>query len=89
MGPPTNGLTDLMRESMSVSLMAIGLKQSGLLPPFKECKLRKDRGQRNETIPILIKTPIIGCGGGPKMQKKESPTEGERGGGSKTFHSYN
>ena len=63
MGLPTNGLTDLMRESMSVSLMAIGLKQSGLLPPFKECKLRKDRGQRNETIPILIKTPIIGIGG--------------------------
>ena len=38
---PTNELTDLMRESMSVSLMAIGLKQSGLLPPSKSANYVK------------------------------------------------
>ena len=63
---PTNELTDLMRESMSVSLMAIGLKQSGLLPSKSANYVKivgSDGDARNETIPILIKTPIIGFGG--------------------------
>ena len=43
------------------------LKQSGYSSSSScggpESKLRKDRGQRWKTIPILIKTPIIGFGG--------------------------